>query len=66
MLRICQRYEYEFGEGRDSLNEIVDELFPRVEAIFESLSGNHTEEATIQKFRISKIMSVSNSLHLCN
>ena len=63
---MCRHFEYEFEEGRNPLNEIADNLFPRIEEIFSNLMANNSIQSTMIKNKIAKILYISNQLSLCN
>lgn len=41
----CKRFEFEFDSGRDPLNEIVDNIFPLIEALYGKIETDYSIQA---------------------
>jgi hypothetical protein len=63
---VCKRYEYEFKAKRDPLNEIVDELFPRLEEIASNSLSDNSDQGCRLKNLIGQCFYIANQLILCN
>lgn len=63
---VCKRYEYEYGVGRKPLDEIVDNLFPRLEELVGLVQENNSLEAFDIKYRIAELLYVVNQINICD
>lgn len=63
---ICKRYEFEYGTGRNPLEEIVENIFPRLEEIVSQIEENNTIEAFDTKWRIADLLFTVNQVNICS
>lgn len=62
---VCKRYEYEQLVGRNPLNEIVNNLFPRLESLVGQIQENTSHEAFDIKFRVAELLYIVNQIDIC-
>lgn len=62
---IVKRFEYEFKEKREPLNEIADNLFPILEKILENIISLDSDDSAKVKHVIIKIFFFANQVRLC-
>lgn len=62
---VCRRYEYEFKSKREPLNEIANELFPRLETIANDTLNDNSDNGCRLKNTIGQWFYISNQLILC-
>ena len=63
---VVHRFEFEFKERREPLQEIVNNLFPRLELIFGSLIDIDTEDAVRAKYIIMQTFHLANQVRITN
>lgn len=63
---ICKRYEFEYGTNRNPLEEIVENIFPRLEEIVSQIGENSTIEAFDTKWRIADLLFTVNQVNICS
>ena len=63
---ICKRYEFEYGKGRGPLEDIVENIFPRLEEIVSQIDDNSTIEAFDTKWRIADLLYTVNQVNICS
>ena len=63
---VVHRFEFEFKERREPLQEIVDNLFPRIELIFNTLIDINTDDAVKAKNIIMQTFHLANQVKITN
>jgi importin-7 len=63
---IVHKFEFEFKERRKPLQELVDNIFPRIEEILLSLIEADSEDAVRAKNIITETFYLANQVKLCN
>lgn len=63
---VSKRFEFEYGVGRKPLEDVVNYLFPRIEAIVGMIQDNTSFEAYTIKYKIADILYVVNQINICD
>lgn len=62
---LIARFEFEFEERRGDLHLIADDVFPKLEEMYQMLIENQTEVALRIKNKIMRVLYMCNQLILC-